>query len=675
MTQSVNSKLAKARKELAKGNSEIAAKLFQSVLDEYPQNLSAQKGLATCSSGTNSNPPAEANNSELAILNKLYSDKKFKEVVSYGNGISVRHSGNSSFFNIIGAAQKAMNNLDAAMDCYQKSLSLDSNNADALNNLGVVYFEKSRFNEAIDSYEKALVLSPNNIHIRLNLARAKRALGATEEAIAHYQTVLQSDPGNLRATMELGELLQTTGNLQLAISIYQAALHIDLNSPLVWNSLGVAQRLSYLLPEAESSFRKALQIQSDNAHALNNLGALLADTFRIPEAMPLYMKALDAGGEFSDAHNNLGNAYRHLGDKESAIKHYTKAVDLNPLSAEAQLNLSQIEHWHPGNQRISELQNIVLHQALAPSDKAKFHLALANAYFAIDENESAFKHHALGCHLIKQESGYEIGLDRTLFSQLEARFSEESTGLARQFVEKLQYDQASHRPIFIVGMPRSGTSLVEQILASHEAVAGLGELPYLTSSISKAERISPGLNENAVSLIRVEYFKAVDSLKPQLPIFTDKMPLNFRWVGYIAVAFPEARIVHVQRDKFATCWSIYRNYFSSDGNGFANDMKDVALYYSLYQGLMKHWERLFPGKIVNLDYDALTIDPEDTTKALLQALHLPWDDACLNPHLTQRPVSTASSMQVRNRIYTGSSEAWKKYQPFIKPMLDILASD
>ena len=230
-------------------------------------------------------------------------------------------------------------------------------------------------------------------------------------------------------------------------------------------------------------------------------------------------------------------------------------------------------------------------------------------------------------------------------------------------------------PIFVLGMPRSGTTLVEQVLASHSRVFGAGELELLESAVAAhgSTEIPPSID--SFTRIRDAYRQGLAKLGVAEAFVTDKMPLNFRWIGYICTALPEARIVHVQRDARATCWSCFKHYFSSRGNGFASDLRDVARYYRLYADLMAFWHDRFPGRIHDLSYEALTEHQEDQTRSLLAYLGLDWEDACLAFHLAERSVQTASATQVRQRLYQGSSEAWRRYEAHLGPMLEVLAGD
>ena len=227
-------------------------------------------------------------------------------------------------------------------------------------------------------------------------------------------------------------------------------------------------------------------------------------------------------------------------------------------------------------------------------------------------------------------------------------------------------------PIFIVGMPRSGTTLVEQIISSHSKVTGAGELPYISRYGSKfiTNKITP--NRKNILEFRKQYMEHARSVNANTTFITDKMPQNFLFVSLISTAFPEAKIVHVKRDPRATCWSNYRQYFSANGLGYSYDIQDVVTYYNLYIDLMSFWQSEYHNRIYNLDYDLLTMDQENQTRKLIKYLDLGWEKVCLFPQKNKRSVYTASQEQVRKKVYTGSSREWLKYEQYLKDAFDNL---
>jgi hypothetical protein len=226
-------------------------------------------------------------------------------------------------------------------------------------------------------------------------------------------------------------------------------------------------------------------------------------------------------------------------------------------------------------------------------------------------------------------------------------------------------------PIFIVGMPRSGTTLVEQIISSHSLVTGAGELSYATQF---GAAIATGFSEaNYAALLdfRHKYLAKLKNVSGSNLIVTDKMPQNFRYIGLLCAAFPEAKIVHVQRNPAAVCWANYKQYFASKNIGYCCAIDDVISYHKLYRNLMDFWTTALSDRIYNLDYERLTVNQESETRQLIDYLGLDWDDKCLSPQKNTRSVATASNLQVRKKVYQGSSEQWKEYKPFLNGAFDL----
>ncbi len=306
------------------------------------------------------------------------------------------------------------------------------------------------------------------------------------------------------------------------------------------------------------------------------------------------------------------------------------------------------------------------------SDKRNLCFALAKVHEDLSDNDQFFKFLNEGNQLRKKELNYSFSSSEKFHSYLLKAFQNPP-----EIVSAPLQKSSTLRPIFIVGMPRSGTTLVEQIIASHHAVHGAGELNNLKNIVTPI--LENHLNSNHKSIkikdilsIRQQYIDSLNRLNSPEKVITDKMPINFRFIGFILSAFPEAKIIHLKRDARATCWSNYKHYFNS-GNGFTFDQEDLARFYGLYSELMDFWHELFPNKIYDLSYEKLTENQKNETKKLLKYCELDWDDNCLEFHTNDRGVKTASASQVRQKMYQGSSEAWKKYERYLQPLINGLS--
>jgi hypothetical protein len=290
-------------------------------------------------------------------------------------------------------------------------------------------------------------------------------------------------------------------------------------------------------------------------------------------------------------------------------------------------------------------------------------------YEDLGHKDELFKVLNEGNHLRKKELNYLV--EKDINNHLLHRKIFESTSLSPPTYEPLKIN-----PIFIIGMPRSGTTLVEQIISSHTKIHGAGELSALDNLITPIMNTylieNKSLSEDNFLSIREAYSIILSDLNASEKIITDKMPTNFENIGFILKAFPEAKIIHIKRDAMAICWSIYQRYFPSSGIGFPYNMDDLAKFYNSYTEMMTFWHDLFPNKIYDINYEDLTINQEYETKKLLKYCELEWDENCLNFHNNERAVRTASSLQVKEKMYQGSSEVWKKYKDQLKPMIKAL---
>jgi hypothetical protein len=277
----------------------------------------------------------------------------------------------------------------------------------------------------------------------------------------------------------------------------------------------------------------------------------------------------------------------------------------------------------------------------------------------------AFDNYVAGGELRQKLLTYDFSQDQKLFSKIK--------NTAPQFKNvalNLSGETIKHTPIFILGMPRSGTTLIEQIVSSHTQVTGAGELGYLSRLGTKLISGLTAPTVEAVSVFQKRYLTELAKRANGQAFITVKMPQNFQYIALICAAFPEAKIIHVQRNAEATCWSNFKQYFVSKGLGYSYGLGDTVKYYGLYIDLMHFWYPSYSDRIYNLDYDKLTENQEPETRRLIEYLALNWQDACLAPQKNKRSVKTASQQQVQQKVYQGSSQAWRKYEPFLDGLFD-----
>ncbi|MCH8169401.1 MAG: tetratricopeptide repeat protein [Proteobacteria bacterium] len=498
--------------------------------------------------------------------------------------------------------------------------------------------------------------------------------GRHREALARGTALAERYPDAPPILTILGAVNAVMGRLDAAAACLTKALRLDPDDAEAHNSLGNVLSELGQPEQAMASYARALRLNPDYAEAHNNLGKFLNDLGKHEQAVASYARALRLRPDYAEAHYNLAIALGELGRHDEAVASFTKALRIKPDYAKVYENLGRIRKYHKDDPRIARMRALLADRAIGESDTMLLGFALGKAHDDIGDAETAFQHFLEGNRLRKKQLGYDIASDRRLFRRIKSIFSEDESPT----VEEIEPAAGGRKqPIFIVGMHRSGTTLVEQILSSHSQVHGADEIHAMNRIVAPltldVDNAHHGrLTGDLIRHIRIEYLTELDNLGDGEPRVTDKMPLNFRWIGFILTAMPEARIVNLQRDPVATCWSVFKQYISNDSVGYAYDLVDIAEYYKLYIGLMDFWRGKFPNRIYDLDYEALTENQEEETRKLLEYCNLDWEAQCLEFHKTERAVRTPSSVQVRQAIYQGSSQAWRKYETQLQPMLRVL---
>ena len=571
--------------------------------------------------------------------------------------------------NNLGNALRALGRYDEALASYREALRLKPDYPEAHNNIGTTLNALDRPDDAVDSYRHALAINPAYAEAHSNLGNALKALGRIEEAIASYRNAIAAKPDYGEAHYNLGAVLNRLGRSEEAVAGYREAVRIKPDFVEAHYNLGNALKALGRSGEAAASYANALELAPEHAEAHNNLGAALHDLGRLDDAIASYRRALELAPDYAEAHNNVGTALNLQGRLEEAEASYASALRARPEFAEAHLNLSLVRKYRDDDAQIGQMLDLVAREDLSDQDRMLLDFGLAKALGDIGSHDRAFAFLVEGNRLRRQALGYDIARSRSAFEAMKSAFSETVPVLAEPLEPRGGEAKA---PIFVLGMPRSGTTLVEQVLASHSKVHGAGEIGLLDEAIAPVDWQRATITTEVLRAIRHRYLGGLARFGVAEPFVTDKMPHNFGWIGFIATAMPDARIVHVKRDARATCWSIFKHFFSQKGSGFAYDLEDVTEYYKLYVDLMAFWHERFPGRIHDLHYERLTEQQEEETRRLLDHVGLAWEDGCLEFHKTERVVWTASTAQVRQKMYRGSSEEWRKYERHLGAMIAAL---
>ncbi|MRU15021.1 tetratricopeptide repeat protein [Roseovarius sp. A21] len=505
-------------------------------------------------------------------------------------------------------------------------------------------------------------------------AACLRAMGAPDKALAIYQASLKGRPDDAQLWRNCGAALNDLQKLSEAEGCFAKACDLSPDSADHWYILAECREMRGHHRPALQAVTRALELDPGHADALNLLGSLLRDLGEIDLANQTHKQVLNstrAPRPLSAAQTNLGILAAAQGKTEEAKAFYTQAIETRPDNIQAHRNLVRLTRYTPDHPHLTQLRNLVKRPDLPIPDQSVIHFAMFEALDQLDDTETAFFHLARGNALRQAQLRYDIGKDATLFNHLKALTEE---------VPPAPRITQGPRPIFIVGMPRSGTTLSECILAGAAGVHSAGEIPALGNAASAMLRRLRDGGHKVLEKVELEQFET--SLRAELalyargaPVITCKTPLDFRWAGLTLAAMPDARVVHLVRDPVENSWSNYRTCFSSNGNGFAYDQANLARFCNLHRMLMQYWKQRFPERILTLPYSDLTRDFEDMARRLVSFCGLGWSDACLRPDAAKSPVLTASAAQVRKPVYNGNRGDWRRYEAHLTPLLEGLAQN
>ena len=548
----------------------------------------------------------------------------------YREALEIRPNDAEIHFNL-GNALRQLGQLHEAITCSQRAIALDPASSMAHNNVGLSLAGLGQREQAMASYRQALTLNPNYVEALNNLGRVLLEVGELREALSLCQKAIELDPQRAESHCNLANMLFELRRFDAAAASYRRALALQPRDALAHASLGAALRMQGHAAAAETSCRAALAIDPNSVAALSLLGELRADRGQFSEAEASFQRAIAIDPSFCFAFYSLATN-RKMTVNDTAWLKGTEALLAKPLPLGHEISLRY---------------------------------ALGKYFDDLKQYDEAFSHYRQANELTKR---YGVNYDR---AGLVERVDRVINGFDAAAIRRHQsHGHISERPVFIVGMLRSGTSLMEQILASHPAVFGAGELPFWQSAYAAYEAAGLEGHDGAALIpgMARDYLDHLSALSDDAQRVIDKMPLNVMSVGLICAALPKARVIHVRRHPIDTCLSIYFQYLSHL-HPYANDLGNLAHYYGEYLRLTNHWRAVLPATtLLEIPYEALIEDQELWTRRMLEFLELPWDPNCLDFHKTDRSVITLSKWQVRQKIHASSAGRWRNYEKYVAPL-------
>jgi tetratricopeptide (TPR) repeat protein len=533
--------------------------------------------------------------------------------------------------------------------------------------------------EADRLYQFILAQRPNHYGSLFRLGLLRAQANRMDEAVHLFGRAVAAEPSSASALGCFGIALAALGRDDEALASYHKALSIDPEHAVVHNALGMVLRKCGQIEQAIFHFERATAIRPDLASAHLILADILQDLDRVSEALVHYEKVLAVEPGNYAAHHNLGAAFSFLGRFEDAFRAYEKALQFAPREAACHHNLAYLRRFTPADSRLAALEKLAEDMAaLDANNQISLHFALGKAFDDLGQYERSFRHLREGNSLKRAQLAYDEKEALSLLEHITTTFTSE---LMQQ---KSGGGCYSDTPVFVIGMPRSGTTLVEQILASHSKVYGAGEIETFYQVIAKFRSqhsiaaefpdIVSAMSLEAVYHLGSHYIELTKSAAPAIERIVNKLPRNFKYAGLIHLALPNARIIHVRRDPIDTCFSCFSLLFTGD-QSFTYDLGELGRYYRGYTTLMEHWRSVLPrGVMIDVQYEDLIADLDGQARAIVDHCGLGWEDACLAFHKTQRQVKTASSVQVREPIYQTSVGRWRHYENFLRPLIEALTA-
>jgi tetratricopeptide (TPR) repeat protein len=580
----------------------------------------------------------------------------------------------------LGLALKDLGQLDGALSSCRRALKIKPNFADAHNNLGITLKELGQLDDAAASFRRAAELNPDYAGVHINLGNILESLGQSDDALESYRQALEIAPDSAETHYNLGNVLKTLGRLNDALASYRLALKIKPDSAATHNNLGATLKDLGNLGAAVESYRRALELQPDYAVIHSNLGCVLQELGKLDDAATSYQHALEIDPGCLEAMLGVGQLCAINGEITKAEKIYLQALEVAPDNLDTRVLLANTIKTQTGDENLAALvaaEDAVQNNGFpVPYNKViSLHFALGKCFDDLGDYDRAFPHFIEGCKLKRATFEYDAAQTTQHFNDVIQVFDWAT-------IERLRGGgNPSQVPIFVLGMPRSGTTLTEQIIASHPEVHGAGELNDILEIAQRNVAEIAGFPNNIFALDQPNLVKWADDYiaglcqcVPNTQHITDKMPDNFLAIGLIYVMLPNAKIIHVNRNPVDTCLSCFTKLFGAQMKQ-TYDLAELGRYYADYARLMEHWRKILPpGAFLDVQYEDIVADQETQARRMIDFCGLEWNDACIDFYKHKRAVNTASVMQVRQPIYKSSVERWRHYEKYLNPLLEALGN-
>ncbi len=557
--------------------------------------------------------------------------------------------------------------LQDAERLYRKILAAHPRHAGSLHLLGLIAEQLGRHQSAVELIGKAVAIDGRIPVFHYHLASALQSLGRLNEAVSSYRNAIALRPDYLEAHNNLGLALKDQGKADEAAACFLRAIALNPTLPSIHYNLGMTRRAQGSLEASVGCFKQAVALDPQFVDAYNNLGIVLKEQGRAGDAAACYRAILALRPDYPEARANLAHALRDQGRFDEAVAAYREAIRLGRDLCQSYHGLSVCWKFTEADlPLVAEMRATLDNPKLNDTERALLCFALGKAFDDLRDYETAMAYFDRGNRIDSRTRRF----DAAEFSALVDLLIAASPAAASTVAAK------SELPILIVGMPRSGTTLVEQILASHPDMAPAGELDFWLRRLDKVWRRQVARLDDAGERYAIrDYPELLRLYSSDARRVTDKMPFNFLFLGYIHALFPNARIVHCRRAAIDTALSIYVTRFAGT-HDFACRKADIVAYFQEYRRLMAHWRKVLPpDRFLEIDYETLVADQEAVSRSLVAFCGLDWDEACLDFHNKDRGIVTASAWQARQPVYRSSAERWRHYEPWLGELGQLLTEN
>ncbi len=577
-----------------------------------------------------------------------------------------------------GHAYRDMGNPDAALRAYARACRINpALEASWRGQLDILSARNlSQPAAQVRAQLEALKALPRPLIAVIDLLSQGRLLKA-EEICRQF---LQKVPHHVEAMRLLAEIGIRFGVLDDAEFLLESALRFEPENTRVRidyvGALRKRQKFAQALKEAESLLASA----PDNPQFQSICAIEHMQTGDYDSALDMFDQVLEQLPGDPVTLTSKGHAYKTRGDYDDAVDAYQQALTSNPEHGEAFYSLANLKVYNFGDDEIARMSEQNENSNLSHLDRVYVSFALGKAYEDKDDFETSFRYYEQGNRLKKAQSTYKAS---QMTEDLQAQ---REVCTAELFERRAGTGHAAPDPIFVVGLPRSGSTLLEQILSSHSLVDGTLELPNILSLSQRLRRrerqgaasaypaVLNELSDEELEEFGREYIKDTRIHRQEAPFFVDKMPNNFRHIGLIHMILPNAKIIDARRNPMSCCFSGYKQLFA-EGQEFTYDLEDVGTYYRDYVELMDHWDAVLPGKVLRVQYEDVVADIESQVRRILEYCDLEFETSCVDFYRTERSVRTPSSEQVRQPIFTSGLDYWRNYEPWLGPMKAALGED